>query len=95
MIRNNIERKVKKPCPFCGGEAVREIDRDDDHPNLYHCSITCTQCTANISLLFAAPDWLKWPDQAAARFISKAWDRREGCGKPARKGSGGKTQKKG
>ena len=79
MIRKNVNKAVKKPCPFCEGKAVREIDLDEASNEvfkLYHCSITCTQCTANITLDFVAPPGLKWPDQAAAKFITLAWNRR-------------------
>lgn len=79
MIRKNIPREVKKPCPFCKGKAIREIDLDEGSNRafkLYHCSITCTQCSANITLDFVAPSYLKWPDKAASRFISAAWNRR-------------------
>lgn len=80
MIRKNVPKAVKEPCPFCGGKAIREVDLDEEESNraykLYHCSITCTQCTANITLDFVAPSYLKWPDRAASRFISAAWNRR-------------------
>ena len=88
--RNNVHRTVEKPCPFCKGRALRVIDLDDRSDEvfkLYHCSITCTQCGATIAHDFVPPAWLKWPDQAASRFITKAWNRRDGVDKPPRKGN--------
>ena len=90
MERKNVKKSVKKPCPFCGGKAERLIDldeRSDEVFKLYHCSITCLQCGAEIAQDFVPPPKLKWPDQAACKFITKLWDRRDGCGKSAGKGN--------
>ena len=48
------------PCPFCGGEAVNDIDDETAAPYV----VTCTRCAART-------DWQYTPEEAAI-----AWNRR-------------------
>lgn len=68
--KNYMEKKYMdnqmnlKPCPFCGGEAIRLIDFDDEYERLYLESIHCRSCHARVA-------WQETVEEAA-----EAWNRR-------------------
>lgn len=71
-----------KPCPFCGSEAVTEINRDERCFGIY-----CSRCPAEIKLTFCE---LELGDGSVVSFdetaramdeLVEAWNRRATDGK--------------
>lgn len=62
------------PCPFCGGEAVATINRDDDHDSFGE--VCCKICPASVR-----GDYLAWfsgdgdAEESMGQAIA-AWNRR-------------------
>lgn len=45
-----MENKIElKPCPFCGGEAIRLSDFDDEYERVYLESVHCRNCHARVA----------------------------------------------
>ena len=59
-----MNKSELKPCPFCGGEAIRLIDFDDEYERVYLESIHCRSCHARVA-------WQETAEEAA-----EAWNRR-------------------
>ena len=60
-----MENKIELlPCPFCGGEAIRLVDFDDEYERVYLESVHCRSCHARVA-------WQETVEAAA-----EAWNRR-------------------
>ena len=64
-----------KPCPFCGGEAIRSIKPIVEN-HYYDTVAFCVNCGCRIRSKISLPRWIKNPESEAKRRISLLWNRR-------------------
>ena len=59
-----------KPCPFCGGEAELQHERDNFSWAFIYSSVRCTKCGAK------GERFMQSPKIASGKEAAKAWNRR-------------------
>lgn len=66
-----------KRCPCCKGKADISLRDMREHSKVFVCTAFCRDCGLKIQRQYTVPFGVKHPEQAAADFISKFWNRRD------------------